>query len=77
MAHASSSPIAAPKPLLSVAEAAQVAGYSRATFYRLVRAAPEGSALRRALVAIPGAQLRIRRRQLEAWLTGEGAVPAA
>ncbi len=70
-------PIDATKPLLTVTQAAQVAGYSRATMYRLVKTAPKGSALHRAIVAIDGAQLRIRRHQLEIWLTGDVTAPAA
>jgi predicted DNA-binding transcriptional regulator AlpA len=56
---------AAPKRLLSVPEAAALAGLSKSVAYRLV-------ALDRfpGLLRLPGCRLLVRRRVLEAWLAG-------
>lgn len=58
---------AAPR-LISVTEAARIAGQPRSTFYRLLKsgAAPG------ALVALPGHRLLIRREALLRWLAGDG-----
>ena len=54
------------RALLSVPEAAALAGFSRAVAYRLVREDRLPG-----LVKLPGRRLRVRRRVLEAWLAGE------
>jgi predicted DNA-binding transcriptional regulator AlpA len=54
-----------PTPLLSVPEAAALAGLSKAAAYRLA-AADELPGL----VRLPRCQLMVRRRVLEAWLEG-------
>ena len=53
------------RPLVSVAEAATLAGHSKSVAYRLATAG-----LLPGLVRLPGAQLLVRRRVLEAWLAG-------
>jgi len=59
------------RALLSVPEAAALAGFSRAVAYRLVREDRLPGVVR-----LPGRRLRVRRRVLEAWLAGgEAAVP--
>ncbi len=57
---------AADRPLLSVTQAAKLAGLSTTVAYRLAA----GGALP-GLVRLPGARLLVRRRVLEAWLSGE------
>lgn len=52
--------------LISVSEACELAGLSRSVGYRLLRE----NALPGA-VKLPGAQVMVRRRVLEAWLNGE------
>ena len=59
---------AAYRPLIPVARAAELGGISRSLAYRLAAAdALPG------LVRLPGAQLLVRRRVLEAWLAGMDA----
>jgi predicted DNA-binding transcriptional regulator AlpA len=60
-----------PTPLLSVPEAAALAGLSKAAAYRLAAAGELPG-----LVQFPGCQLMVRRRVLEAWLEGT-ELPAA
>jgi excisionase family DNA binding protein len=63
------------KPLLSVRQAAALAGLSPSIAYQLAR---EGRLP--GLVAIPGHRLLVRRRVLEAWLAGDdtpGTTPSA
>lgn len=54
------------KPLLSIREAAAVAGWSPSVAYQLAR---EGRLP--GLVVLPGHRLLVRRRVLDAWLAGE------
>jgi len=59
----------ADRPLLSVTQAANLAGLSITVAYRLAKAdALPG------LVRLPGARLLVRRRVLEAWLSGDDEV---
>ena len=58
-------PGAAPKRLLSVPEAAALAGLSKSVAYRLVAQERFPGLLR-----LPGCRLLVRRRVLEAWLAG-------
>ncbi len=61
----------ADRPLVSVTEAATLAGLSKSVAYRLAAAG-----VLPGLVRIPGARLLVRRRVLEAWLAGvEGLGP--
>ncbi len=66
---------AADRPLLSVNEAAKIAGLSKSLAYRLAAAGRLPG-----LVRLPGVRMLVRRRVLEAWLEGTaeanvGAVP--
>ena len=65
MVNMQADPTADGRPLLSISEAAALAGLSRAVAYRLatIGALP-------GLVRLPGARLRVRRRVLERWLEG-------
>ena len=53
------------RPLVSVPEAAALAGFTRSMAYRLASAG-----VLPGLVRLPGARLLVRRRVLEAWLSG-------
>lgn len=53
------------RPLVSVAQAAALAGLSKSVAYRLAAAGALPG-----LVRLPGARLLVRRRVLEAWLAG-------
>jgi excisionase family DNA binding protein len=53
------------RPLVSVAEAAALAGLSKSVAYRLA-----SSGVLPGLFRLPGARLHVRRRVLEAWLAG-------
>lgn len=55
------------RPLVSVAEAADLAGLSKSVAYRLAAAGTLPG-----LVRLPGSRMLVRRRVLEAWLSGEG-----
>lgn len=60
------------RPLVSVAQAAALAGLSKSVAYRLAAAG-----VLPGLVRLPGARLLVRRRVLEAWLAGsQPAAPA-
>ena len=60
------------KPLVSVGEAADIAGMSKSVAYRLAAAGTLPG-----LVRLPGSRMLVRRRVLEAWLGGEGEDVAA
>ena len=62
MDHATTS-----KPLVSVGEAADIAGLSKSVAYRLAAAGTLPG-----LVRLPGSRMLVRRRVLESWLSGEG-----
>lgn len=53
------------KPLISIAEAADLAGLSKSVAYRLAAAGTFPG-----LVRLPGSRMLVRRRVLEAWLGG-------
>ena len=53
------------RPLVSIVEAAALAGLSKSAAYRLAAAG-----VLPGLVRLPGARLLVRRRVLEAWLDG-------
>ena len=55
------------KPLVSVGEAADIAGMSKSVAYRLAAAGTLPG-----LVRLPGSRMLVRRRVLEAWLSGAG-----
>ena len=55
-------------PLMSVSEAAALAGLSKSVAYRLAQ-----SGTLPGLVRLPGARMLVRRRVLEAWLSGADA----
>jgi len=57
----------AQRPLVSIAEAAELAGLSKSVAYRLATARTLPG-----LVRLPGSRVLVRRRVLEAWLCGEG-----
>lgn len=57
------------RPLLSIVEAATLAGLSKSAAYRLAAAG-----VLPGLVRLPGARLLVRRRVLEAWLDGVESV---
>lgn len=59
------------RPLVSVSEAATLAGLSKSVAYRLAAAG-----VLPGLVRLPGARLLVRRRVLEAWLAGTENVEA-
>ncbi len=59
------------RPLVSVAEAAILAGLSKSVAYRLAAAG-----VLPGLVRLPGARLLVRRRVLEAWLAGSESTEA-
>jgi predicted DNA-binding transcriptional regulator AlpA len=59
------------RPLVSVPEAAALAGLTRSMAYRLASAG-----VLPGLVRLPGARLLVRRRVLEAWLSGIESVGA-
>ena|SRR5579859_2892145 len=54
------------RPLLSISEAAVLAGLSKSVAYRLATAGSLPG-----LVRLPGARMLVRRRVLEAWLRGD------
>lgn len=58
--------------LITVREAAQLAGLSEQTLRRLIRSAGAGhdQALARAVLELPGHARRIRRAAFERWLSG-------
>ena len=60
------------KPLVSIGEAADIAGMSKSVAYRLAAAGTLPG-----LVRLPGSRMLVRRRVLEAWLGGEGEDVAA
>ena len=55
------------KPLVSIGEAADIAGLSKSVAYRLAAAGTLPG-----LVRLPGSRMLVRRRVLEAWLGGVG-----
>lgn len=59
------------RPLVTVPEAAALAGLTRSMAYRLASAG-----VLPGLVRLPGARLLVRRRVLEAWLSGNESVGA-
>jgi len=60
------------KPLLTIREAAAMAGLSVSDVYRRARAGALPG-----LVAVPGHRQLVRRRVLQAWLDGQDNAPAA
>lgn len=60
------------RPLLTVAEAATLAGFKRATFYRVLPQLPPGT-----IVRLPGMRALVRRRLLMRWLEGDLSPAAA
>lgn len=57
----------AQRPLVSITEAAELAGLSKSVAYRLAAAGTLPG-----LVRLPGSRMLVRRRVLEAWLFGVG-----
>lgn len=60
------------KPLVTVGEAADIAGLSKSVAYRLAAAGTLPG-----LVRLPGSRMLVRRRVLEAWLSGDGGTEVA